>query len=219
MKKAPKKILFCMLLVVNMFTSCKNDCIDIDGNVYKTVKIGNQIWMSENLHTTRYRNGDSIPNVTGNSDWKNLSSGAFCYFDNTVNSIYGKLYNWYAVSDTRNIAPAGWHIPSDDEWSTLTNFLGGNDFASGKMKETGTMHWISPNSGATNESGFTALPAGFRHGCDGRFDALGTTGNFWSKTEFDSICAWDCRLLYNNASSHHANIDKRYGFPVRCVKD
>jgi len=213
-----KRTPFCIFLVVIIFISCKNDCIDADGNEYKTVKIGNQTWMAENLHTTKYRNGDPIPNVTSNSDWKNKTSGAYCDFDNTVNSLYGKLYNWYAVSDSRNIAPEGWHVPTDDEWKTLTAFVRAD--AGGKMKETGTMHWRFPNTSATNESGFTALPAGFRLGYDGTFNALGTTSDFWSSTRFgDTSYAWDLRMAYNNAGTHRANISMTYGLSVRCLKD
>jgi uncharacterized protein (TIGR02145 family) len=212
-----KRTPFCILVII-MFLSCKNDCIDADGNEYKTVKIGNQTWMAENLRTTRYRNGDLIPNVTSNSDWGNLTSGAYCYFDNTLNTVYGKLYNWYAVTDTRNIAPEGWHVPTDAEWKTLADFVGGD--AGGKLKETGAIHWRIPNTGATNESGFTALPAGLRLGYDGTFVELGSLSDFWSSTQFGNISyAWDFRLAYNNTGSHRANIDKRYGFSVRCLKD
>lgn len=214
-----KRIPFCILFFA-IFISCKNDCIDADGNEYKTVKIGNQTWMAENLRTTKYRNGDSIPNVTSNSDWENLTSGAYSDFDNTVNSVYGKLYNWYAVSESRNIAPVGWHVPTDDEWQTLITFLGGDGAVGGKMKETGTMHWLSPNTGATNESGFTALPAGLRLGYDGTFIVLGSLCDFWSSTPFENTSyAWDFRLAYNSTGYHRANIDKRYGFSIRCVKD
>jgi len=214
-----KRTQFYILMVLIMLLSCKNDCIDADGNEYKIVKIGNQIWMAENLHTTKYRNGDPIPNETNSSDWANKTSGAYCDFDNTSNSLYGKLYNWYAVSDNRNIAPEGWHVPTDNDWSTLATFLGGDGVAGSKMKEDGTMHWNSPNTGATNEKGFTALPGGFRLGYDGIFKDLGNTCNFWSSTQFGTSFAWDRRLYYNNASFHRANIDKRYGFSVRCIKD
>ena len=137
---------------------------DIDGNVYHTVTIGTQTWMVENLKTTRYRNGEAIPNITDNASWAALITCAYCDYNNIPsNSItYGKLYNWYAVNDSRNIAPMGWHVSTDAEWTTLTTFLGGTSIAGGKLKENGTIHWNSPNVGATNETGFSALPGGYR---------------------------------------------------------
>jgi uncharacterized protein (TIGR02145 family) len=211
--------LFFILFVFVMSISCKEDCIDIDGNVYSTVKIGNQTWMAENLQTTKYRNGDPISNIVCKTDWKNKTTGAYCNFDNTVNTVYGKLYNWYAVSDSRNIAPQGWHVPTDIEWSVLETFLGGNSRAGGILKEIGIMHWRSPNSCATNESGFTGLPAGFRNGFDGRFDSLGITSYFWSFTQDGTSNALNFNLLYNSGSSCRASFDKSYGVSVRCVKD
>jgi len=168
---------------------------DIDGNVYKTVKIGNQWWMAENLKVTRYRNGDPIPNITDNHTWVDLSTGAYCNYNNDISNVatYGRLYNWYAVDESRNIAPAGWHVPTDDEWKQLEIYLGmspteadethwrGTD-EGGKLKETGTTHWYSPNTGATNESGFTALPGGYR--VSGGFSSLGFGAYFWSSTVF-----------------------------------
>lgn len=146
--------------------NCCSDCpptvTDYDGNVYQTVLIGDQCWMMENLKVTHYRNGDPIPHVTDGVTWGNLTSGAYCNYNNDEGNVatYGRLYNWYAVDDSRNIAPAGWHVPSDAEWQTLVDYLGGDAVAGGKMKEAGTTHWASPNTGATNESGFTALPGG-----------------------------------------------------------
>lgn len=145
---------------------------DIDGNQYQTVKIGSQVWMKENLKVTRYRNGDPIPRVTVNSEWVDLATGAYCacYNDEgTTAFTYGYLYNWYAVDDRRNLAPAGWHVPTDAEWQILMDYLGGEILAGGKLKETGTSHWASPNTGATNESGFTARPGGIRGFDYGRF--------------------------------------------------
>lgn len=175
---------------------------DIDGNVYKTVKIGNQVWMAENLRVTRYRNGKAIPNVTTKSKWKKLKKGAYCSYKNNDSNIgtYGLLYNWYAVNDSRNLAPAGWHVPTDEEWKQLEMYLGmsqtetndtgwrGTD-EGGKLKEIGTTHWKSPNTGATNLSGFTAVPGGCRT-YDGTFYSIGTSAYFWSATEIDSYSAW-----------------------------
>jgi uncharacterized protein (TIGR02145 family) len=194
---------------------------DIDGNEYQVIKIGSQWWMAENLKVTHYRNGDPIPEVTDSSAWSDLYSGAYCNYDNHEGnaSVYGRLYNWLAVNDSRNIAPEGWHVPSDAEWQTLVNYLGGNTVAGGKMKETGTVHWNSPNTGATNESGFTALPGGGRasglFGSD--FDGMGEIAAFWSSTSYSSNNAWARFLEYEHAEVNRAFAVKRYGLSVRCV--
>ena len=140
-------------------------CVDIDGNFYGTVQIGNQLWMSENLKTTHYNNGDEIPTGLTDGDWQNNTSGALAvYDDNELNAdIYGRLYNWYAVVDNRGVCPENFHVPTDEEYTQLTNYLGGSDVAGGKMKEAGLEHWNSPNAGATNESGFSGFPGGFRN--------------------------------------------------------
>jgi uncharacterized protein (TIGR02145 family) len=129
------------------------------------------------------------------------------------------LYNWFTVADARNIAPTGWHVPTDAEWTTLTTFLGGESVAGGKMKETGTTHWVSPNTSATNESGFTALPAGFRDGNDGTFGSLGYYGNFWSSTQSDASSAWFRYLNHGYADCDRYDYSKAYGFSVRLLKD
>jgi len=193
---------------------------DIDGNIYQTVKIGNQWWMAENLRVTRYQNGDSIPNVTNSSNWYSLSTGAYCAYDNNNNNVstYGLLYNWSAADDSRNIAPAGWHVPSDAEWQTLMVYLGGSSIAGGKMKEPGYAHWISPNNDATNSSGFTALPGGSRYP-GGSFLLLGSSANFWSSTEYGSNDAWRYALSYGNSELHRFDVSKGFGYSVRLVKD
>jgi len=194
--------------------------IDFDGNVYNTVKIGNQVWMAENLKVTHYRNGDPIPNVTNNTQWSGLTTGAYCNYDNDPNNAitYGRLYNWYAVAESRNLAPIGWHVPSDTEWQILIDYLGGAAVAGGKLKESGTTRWISPNTGATNESGFTALPGGYRDSNSG-FNDLGNDTDFWSSTEGNSDSAWSRELLYNLASIYRFISSRRYGFSVRLVRD
>lgn len=205
---------------------------DVDGNVYQTVQIGNQEWMAENLKVTRYRNGEAIPNVTGYSEWQGLINGAYSNFENNDNyvSTYGRLYNWYAVDDSRNIAPAGWHVATDAEWKQLEMYLGmsqteaddsgwrGTD-EGGKLKEAGTTHWNSPNTGATNSSGFTALPGGYR-GNGGTFYSMGYSAYFWSSTEGGSNYAWYRTLgYYGSAVGRYSYGDRRYGFSVRCVRD
>jgi uncharacterized protein (TIGR02145 family) len=199
---------------------------DQDGNIYRTITIGTQTWMAENLRTTKYRDGTAIPNVTDNTAWSNLSTGAYCNYNNTESAdtiaTYGRLYNWYAATDSRDIAPSGWHVPTDDEWTTLTTYLGGDSVAGGKMKETGTTHWVTPNGGATNESGFTALPSGVRidYINDSKFKWVGSYGIYMSST-FDNILL-DMRpplVSYWEAYAVHSGGDKDTGFAVRLVKD
>jgi uncharacterized protein (TIGR02145 family) len=191
---------------------------DIDGNVYKTVKIGNQIWMAENLKTTRYNDGTPIPNVTDNIEWCNLlTTGAYCYYDNyySNNAIYGKLYNWYAVG-TGKLAPKGWHVPTDAEWETLITYLGGEDIAGGKMKSTN--YWKSPNKGASNSSGFNGLPAGWRSDGVGDFFDIGEGSYFWSSTNWAK--AWFCNLEFDNSEANRYDFRWKWsGFSVRCVRD
>jgi uncharacterized protein (TIGR02145 family) len=193
---------------------------DIDGNSYKTIVIGDQCWMAENLKVTHYRNGDPLPNVTDNSSWLSLSTGAYCNYDNDEGHIgvYGRLYNWYAVDDSRNIAPEGWHAPTDTEWRILVDYLGGGMVAGGKMKDTGTVYWDSPNTGATNESGFTALPGGLRYD-GGTYNGMGGSALFWSSTEWDDYTAWGLQLYYYHSVAAHIDKLEQYGFSVRCVKD
>jgi len=193
---------------------------DIDGNVYKTVTIGTQVWMVENLKTMKYRNGDPIPNVTGNTDWGNLTTGAFCNYNNNVSNTadYGRLYNWDAVIDNRNIAPDGWHVPNSAEWFVLIKYLGGQEIAGGKLKEAGNAHWgISPYTVATNETGFTALPGGFRT-YQGSGD-LGANGYWWTIDKFETRGAWFIIMYSDRSNSFWANYDKSYGMSVRCLKN
>jgi uncharacterized protein (TIGR02145 family) len=191
---------------------------DIDGNTYQTVKIGNQWWIAQNLKTTHYRNGEAILNVIDGGTWAGLSTGAQCAYGNNEGNveIYGRLYNWYAVNDGRNIAPSGWHVLSDEEWQTLIDYLGGSGVAGGKMKTT--TGWNSPNTGATNSSGFSALPGGLRNG-NGDFLDMSYFAHFWSSSECSSNNAWDRDLSYGNESVVHDNYGKDCGFSVRCVKD
>ena len=186
-----------------------------------TVTMCNQTWMINNLNVSTYRNGDIIPQVTNSLTWGALSTGAWCWYNNdsaTYASTYGKLYNWYAVTDVRGLAPAGWHVPSDSEWTILESCLGGGSIAGGKMKETGTIHWLSPNTGATNSSGFTGLPGGTRYN-DGVFNLINNYGFWWSTTPNAAIDAYFRFLVYNNGTVTRANFAKPDGFSVRCVRD
>ncbi|MFZ4706867.1 MAG: FISUMP domain-containing protein [Bacteroidales bacterium] len=197
---------------------------DIDGNIYQTVTIGTQTWMKENLKTTKYRNGTNIEYPGSNTTtWQNNTTGAYAWYDNDISwkNTYGTLYNWHAVNNTNGLCPTGWHVPSDTEWSTLTTYLGGASIAGGKLKETGTTHWYSPNEGATNESGFTALPGGGRfYFGNGVFNGIGSVGHWWSSTEYSANSAWN-RFITSNLSrvSRENFYGKGSGFSVRCVKD
>jgi uncharacterized protein (TIGR02145 family) len=201
---------------------------DQDGNTYATIVIGTQEWMAENLRTTTFANGDPIPNVTSATQWQNLTTGAWVHYNNDsqYENPYGKLYNWYTVADPRNVCPTGWHVPTDAEWSSFINYLdpnadGGNNIpntAGGKMKSTGTQYWQSPNTDATNESGFSGLPGGYRFG-NGAFSSIGSNGGWWSSTEGIANGAWGRSLSYGNGSVARGNDNKRDGFSVRCLRD
>jgi uncharacterized protein (TIGR02145 family) len=192
---------------------------DIDGNVYHSVSIGTQLWMVENLKVTHYRNGDLIPNITDDVQWSGLTTGAYCDYDNLIinSTTYGKLYNWYAVLDSRNLAPAGWHVPTDEEWTTLVTYLGGEDIAASKLKETGTTHWNSPNTGATNDMGFTGLPGGSRGFSS--FSGMRYNGNYWSASESDATSAWSWDMDYRSTSIYRNLIPCKFGYSIRCLKD
>lgn len=192
---------------------------DIDGNVYGVIKIGRQVWMAVNLKTTRYRNGDPIPFEKDNRAWTESTNGAFTWYDNNDtyrNTAYGALYNFYAATDERGVCPAGWHVPSHDEWTELNEFLGGYLEAGGALKEEGTKHWITANG--NNRTGFTALPAGYRNSKGGFSNMSGYT-YWWSSTEFDTNTAWNRNIIYNNADFSTAPHQKKLGFSIRCIKD
>ena len=193
--------------------------LDIDNNVYHTRTIGTQVWMVENLKVTRYRNGDLIPNVTDGTVWSNLTTGAYCNYDNDAGNAtpYGRLYNWYAVNDARSICPSGWHVPTDAEWTTLSTYLGGENVAGGKLKETGNAHWQN-NQGATNETGFTALPGGTCK-LNGIFGSIGLYGYYWSSTQLNDQSAWHYKMNFDNSYLLYSNYNKYIGISVRCIQD
>ena len=193
--------------------------IDIDNNIYHTVIIGSQIWTVENLKTTKYNDGTDIPNITDSVTWGNLASGAYCNYGNKEENaeIYGRLYNWAAVN-TGKLAPIGWHVPTDAEWTTLTDYLGGEEIAGGKLKEEGTVHWKEPNLVETKVTGFNALPGGHRY-FNGFWSGFGEAALWWSATEYDTYRAW-FRSLGNDVTSIRRDpYFKGNGFSVRCVKD
>lgn len=211
---------------------------DVDGNEYKTITIGTQTWMAENLRATHYRNGDPIPNVTGTKDstlWGKQTQGAWCSFENTKDvdeiATYGLLYNWYACVDERGLCPDGWHVPTDEEWTTLVTYVdngdnafdpngtGANGVVGGRLKETGTLHWAFPNRFADNSSGFTAMSGGFRDAYKGVFKYKTFTGNYLSTSLYNSqypifrLMSTDFAGISKGTASHSS------GFSARCIKD
>jgi uncharacterized protein (TIGR02145 family) len=214
--------LILLILIVFFIHSCKKDSdiaiTDSDGNVYSSIKIGTQEWLTENLKTTKYRNGDLIGTTspsTKDITSENTPKYQWAYNGDESNvAVYGSLYTWYVATDSRKICPAGWHVPNNAEWLTLTNYLGGTFTAGGKLKESGTAHWQSPNVGATNESGFTALPGGSRI-----YEGIGTLGFWWSATESDAAKGCDIELDYDYPTLFNFVDTKKAGFSVRCIKD
>lgn len=201
--------------------ACGEIVPDYDGNFYRTILIGDQCWMMDNLKVTHYRNGDPIPNLTDAGEWQVTGTGAFCEYNNDPANIdsYGRLYNFYAVMDSRNIAPEGWHVATDNDWQTLVDYLGSDAVAGGKLKVAGTTFWQSPNAGATNESGFTALPGGYRDEY-GSFFAVGNQARFWtSTTSGGADFGWYRYLVFDYQEIMRTWLYARYGLSVRCVKD
>ena len=213
-----------MGLQLILINSCKKseespEIKDADGNVYTSVTIGTQVWMVQNLKTTKYRNGDLIGTTTNDISGEGSPEYQWAPDDNENNvATYGRLYTWYAVTDSRNVCPAGWHVPSDAEWSTFTTFLGGDTVAGGKLKETGTTLWTTPNTGATNETGFTALPSGYRY-LDDSYINIGLIGFWWSSTEYSATDAYYHYMLCYFSKVYRLYDNKHYGFSVRCLKD
>jgi uncharacterized protein (TIGR02145 family) len=193
---------------------------DISGNIYRTITIGTQVWMAENLTTVRYRNGDSIRLVNDPIEWGTLVTGAYSNYNNnqTNSGEYGRLYNWYAVNDSRNLAPAGWHVATDADWTVLTTYLGGTNVAGGKLKESGSAHWISLNEASNNETGFTALPGGYRY-YTGTYELIDDFGFWWSATEASASNGWYRYILSAGSAVYRHNLTKKMGASVRCVKD
>ena len=188
---------------------------DIDGNKYNTVKIGDQLWMAEDLKVSKYNDGTPIPYIAEKTAWTNNKTGAYCWYNNEES--WGTLYNWYAVN-TGILAPDGWHVASDNDWTILADYLGGEDVAGGKLKETGAERWSSPNKDATNDYWFTALPGGFRLG-EGTFSSFGGGAYWWTSVGFDYLNSWDRKIFWNESILRSGHYDIREGKSVRCVKD
>lgn len=194
---------------------------DVNGNTYSFVKIGSQTWMTKNLAATSYNDGSPIQYVPDANEWLTIDAPAYCWYDNNYNvygKVYGALYNGYAAR-TGKLCPQGWHVPSAQEWETLVNYLGGSTVAGGKLKETGTTHWLSPNNGATNESGFTALPGGVKYNGTNGY-SIGYVGYFWTTTPGTYPTFSRTFLIHNQYTQVYNNdYDNGYGFSVRCIKN
>jgi len=220
-----------IILSVILLNACNKDtptppvittaaATDIDGNVYNSVAIASQVWLQENLSVLHYRNGDPIQNVTNNTQWANLTTGAYCWYMNDeiqYKDTYGALYNYYTVADARNICPEGWRIPTQSDWNTLLLFFGGSSVAGGKLKEAGTADWYAPNDGATDESNFLALPGGDRVP-SGPFEVIRQTAEFWTSTELNISTASVYFLGFEAGGLYNNPFDKKYGLSVRCIK-
>jgi len=207
---------------------------DYDGNAYNWIGIGKQAWMAENLKVTHYADGTAIPLVEGKTAWDALgiTDKAYCWYNHSTSNgeIYGGMYTWAtamngAASSTSNpsgvqgVCPAGWHVPSSMEWTYMTDYLGGKGVAGGKLKETGTIHWADPNTGATNETGFTALPGGYRNSNGHLFNLIGSYGYWWSTSAYDADNIYRRYMGYDYANVYSYFNSKNYGFSVRCVRD
>lgn len=211
------KNIFLAVLIFIVVGNSFSQVTDKDGNTLHTVKIGNQEWTTGNLSVSHYRNGDAIPQVQDSKEWAKLTTGAWCYYegDDNNNRIYGKLYNWYAVNDSRGLAPEGWHVSTDKEWTKLTDFLDGEKTAGEKLKSK--EGWLE-NKLATNESGFSGLPGGMRD-ADGSFYDINKFGCYWTSTESSDIFAYYRFLIYNYTDVARFDGIKARGFSVRCVRD
>jgi uncharacterized protein (TIGR02145 family) len=209
------------------FTECK----DGDNNYYPVVQINTQLWMAENLKTTKYNDGTTIPNITDDYAWYVLTTGAYSDYNNTPanSTIYGRLYNWFTVDNNaatkvasnggKNVCPTGWHVSTDAEWTTLTTYLGGQNIAGGKLIETGTNHWLVSYSEVTNETGFTAIPGGGRLN-GGTYYEMGSSGLWWSSTESSlTTSGYYWAMGYSINVVNRVSVNKRYGFSVRCLQD
>jgi uncharacterized protein (TIGR02145 family) len=219
-----KNLLTYLLVSIHLFLAgCQQNTVrDIEGNRYRTIEIGDQLWMAENLKTTRYNDGTPIPNVTGYEDWAALETAAYCWYNNdsTHASKYGALYNWYVV-ESGEVCPEGWHVPTNEDWNKLSALTEEPFQAAGHLKAAGTDHWRSPNSGASNTTGFTALPGGYRS-YNGTFNLLRASGYWWSSTE--GIYYGAPRVIFrtmqhDNTGFHQDICEKNNGFSIRCLKN
>jgi len=234
-RNLPANLLVLVAMILIIATGCNKEddpeiVSDIDGNEYNTVKIGGQVWMKENLKTTKLNDGTAFPLVTGYTEWFSLTTPGYCWYDNneaTFKDDYGAMYNWYAV-ETGKLCPSGWHVPTDGDWQQLVLFIdpdAGNGFGEsamtgGKLKEKGTAHWLSPNQGASDNYGFSALPGGFRLSyLDLDYNSIREYGAWWSSTPYSDTKAWIVDMGYDYDKIYRYASFKTPGFSVRCIKD
>ncbi|MBK7479246.1 MAG: fibrobacter succinogenes major paralogous domain-containing protein [Bacteroidales bacterium] len=224
-------IIFRVILIIAIYSLLQAGCkkpggsglpVDADGNEYDTVVIGSQVWLAENLKTTKYNNGVPVPLITDNDTWASRSTAAFCWYDNdpSLKDTYGALYNWWAANEKiTSICPAGYHVPSDEEWLTLINYLGGEDIAGDKLKAAGEQFWSSGNY-STNETGFTAMPGSWRSHMDGTFSSKGWKGYWWtSSPRINEDNGYRVDMLASWPGAYFGELSKKSGYSVRCVKD
>jgi uncharacterized protein (TIGR02145 family) len=216
-----KNTLFVSLFLLQSITGFSQTVSDVDGNTYNTVSIGNQVWLTENLKTTKFNNQDPIPLITDNTLWSTQTEAAYCSYqnDNLLANEYGNLYNWHVLNDIRNVCPSGYHVPSILDWEALIDFLGGAAVAGGKLKEAGLAHWIDPNTGATNSSGFTLLPSGWRAHNNGFYENLTYMAYQWSSTSIDALNASIMLVGFDSESCLTSESHKLTGLPIRCLKE
>jgi uncharacterized protein (TIGR02145 family) len=213
------------IVSIILFHSCEKievssagNVTDTDGNKYDAIKIGKQVWITENLKTTKFNDGTDIPMIIDSSEWRKITTPGYCWYNNDMENkaIYGALYNGYTIT-TGNLCPSGWHVPTETDWTIFIDYLGDQRVAGDRMKEIGTMHWIDRNNTATNESGFTALPGGYRDKY-GIFNMLGLYCSLWSSTGWDSFLRYYSTYSYGGIIVKNMN-STSYGFSVRCIKD
>jgi uncharacterized protein (TIGR02145 family) len=216
-----KNTILFSLCFLNSITGFSQTVNDVDGNTYNTVSIGNQVWLTENLKTTKFNNQDPISLVTDNTLWSTQTEAAYCSYqdDNLLANEYGNLYNWHVVNDIRNVCPTGYHVPSILEWEELIDFLGGAAVAGGKLKEAGLAHWMDPNTGATNSSGFTLLPSGWRANNNGFYENLSYMAYVWSSTSVDAQSSSIILVGYDSPACYTSDSHILTGLPIRCLKD
>ncbi|MEJ6979479.1 fibrobacter succinogenes major paralogous domain-containing protein [Pedobacter sp. P351] len=214
-------ILFTFSFII-FFYGCSSpyEVEDIDGNTYSTVKIGNQVWMAENLKVSKFKNDNPIRQLNNNKTWGTTTDAACCWYDNDAGKVepYGRLYNWFAINDARGLAPEGWHIPTEKEIEELITYLKSDTSAAAKLKITGTEYWLPPNKGANNSSGFSALPGGYRDE-DGEFHTLRANGYWWTETRTYEMFSWSERIWEGFADVDRDKKYYKFGFSVRCIKD
>jgi uncharacterized protein (TIGR02145 family) len=209
------------LCVISSYPTFSQTVTDAEGNVYATVTIGNQVWMAENLRATQFSNLEPIPFISDNTLWSTQTQAAYCYYQNDalVANEYAHLYNWQVASDARNVCPTNYHVPTLSEWETLITFLGGNALAGGQLKEVGFVHWLEPNTGASNSSGFTLLPSGWRAYNNGFFENLNYMAYLWSSTPVDALNATIMLVGYDSESAYTSSSHMNTGLPIRCIRD